>query len=378
MNPIIPIKRLFRVAAYTSTAIGLISVGPAFVVGVTLGKIHPGNFVLLKLLLYSLIGISLFVFFIWIINIAFLTYLDDRPLFSGKIKIRQVGSYLVCLLLMTSIRLLANPYLSDPEKLDQIFNWKMREFGIQAGALDYSPFTTWSFQLLIMVFVIVSINTVVLIIQELVMLNEKKTRVENENFQLRIKNMEAANLKLQQQLQPHFLFNSLNVLKTLIKKQPDQAETYLKRLSDFLRASVSFDSANTVRFEDELKLSTDYIEMQKIRFKNAIQYEIDIPESVHEGFLPLFSIQLLLENAIKHNAFTKDSPLFIKVSYCDGWIKVSNNIQQKAAMEPSSGMGLTNLSERYRILSGEEINIQSTDSEFSVSIKILQHENSNH
>jgi len=378
MNSIIPIKRLFRVAAYTSTAIGLISVGPAFVVGVTLGKIHPGNFVLLKLLLYSLIGISLFVFFIWLINIAFLNYLGDRPLFSGKIKIRQVGSYLACLLLMTSIRLLANPYLSDPEKLDQIFNWKMREFGIQAGAFDYSPFTTWSFQLLIMVFVIVSINTVVLIIQELVMLNEKKTRIETENFQLKIKNMEAANLKLKQQLQPHFLFNSLNVLKTLIKKQPDQAETYLKRLSDFLRASVSFDSANMVKFEDELKLSMDYIEMQKIRFKNAIQYEIDIPESVHEGFLPLFSIQLLLENAIKHNAFTKDSPLFIKVSYRDSWIIVSNNIQQKTVMEPSSGMGLTNLSERYRILSGNEIDIQSTTSEFSVSIKILQHENSNH
>jgi len=378
MNSIIPIKRFFRVAAFTSTAIGLISVGPAFVVGITLGKIHPGNFVLLKLLLYSLIGISLFVFSIWLINIAFLNYLGDRPLFSGKIKIRQVGSYLACLLLMTSIRLLANPYLSDPEKLDQIFNWKMKEFGIQAGAFDFMPFTNWSFQLLIMLFVIISINTVVLIIQELVMLNEKKTRIETENFQLKIKNMEAANLKLKQQLQPHFLFNSLNVLKTLIRKQPDNAETYLKRLSDFLRASVSFDSANTVKFEDELKLSMDYIEMQKIRFKNAIHYEIDIPQSVHEGFLPLFSIQLLLENAIKHNAFTKDSPLFIKVSYRDGWIKVSNNIQQKTAMEPSSGMGLTNLSERYRILSGDEIIIESNNSEFSVSIKILQHENSNH
>jgi len=378
MNSIIPIKRLFRVAASTSTAIGLISVGPAFVVGITLGKMNPSSIVLLKLLLYSLTGISLFVFFIWLINIAFLNYLGDKPLFSGKIKIRQVGSYLACLLLMISIRLLANPYLSDSEKLDQIFKWKMKEFGIQAGAFDFMPFTTWSFQLLIMVFVIVSINTVVLIIQELVMLNEKKTRIETENFQLKIKNMEAANLKLKQQLQPHFLFNSLNVLKTLIKKQPDQAETYLKQLSDFLRASVSFDSANNVKFEDELKLSMDYIEMQKIRFKNAIHYEIDIPDSLRDGLLPLFSIQLLLENAIKHNAFTKDSPLFIKVSYHDGWIKVSNNIQQKTAMEPSSGMGLTNLSERYRILSGDEINIESTDSEFSVSIKILQHENSNH
>jgi LytS/YehU family sensor histidine kinase len=209
-------------------------------------------------------------------------------------------------------------------------------------------------------------------------MHEKEAIIESENIQLKIKNIEAANQKLKQQLHPHFLFNSLNVLKTLIKKQPDDAEAYLKRLSDFLRASVSLDNVNTVKLEEELKFSMDYLEMQKIRFGNAIQFEVGIPEEVKTGIVPTFSIQLLLENAIKHNAFTIESPLFIKLNYINGWITVSNNIQPKSLAEYSGGLGLTNLSERYKIISGDEINIQSADSYFSVSIKILPDENSDH
>jgi two-component system LytT family sensor kinase len=229
-----------------------------------------------------------------------------------------------------------------------------------------------------MVFVIGSINSVVLIIQDLVLLIEKKTKIENENIELKIKNIEAANQKLKQQLKPHFLFNSLNVLKTLIRKQPDNAETYLKRLSDFLRASVSYENVNTVRFEEELKLSLDYIEMQKIRFGDAIHFEVNIPDKVKFGFLPVFSIQMLLENAIKHNAFTTEAPLYIKLFYENGWLTVSNMVQHKATNESSTGLGLINLAERYKIISGDDIMIRADDSVFSVSIKILSDENSNH
>ncbi len=378
MNTLIPIKKLFRVAVYTSTAIGLITMGPVYVVGIIIANINTTRMVLFKLLCSSVIGISFFVFLIWLINIALLYYLNKRTLLYKKTNIRYIGSFLSCLLLMFSIRLFINPIINDPEKVQKILNWKIKEFGIQPGTIDYMQYNNWLLQILIMIFVVFSINTVVLIIQELVLIIEKKTKIESENIRLKIKNIEAANQKLKQQLQPHFLFNSLNVLKTLIKRQPDIAEAYLKRLSDFLRASVSFDSVNTVKFEDELKLSLDYIEMQKIRFKDAIQFEVSIPGELQDGILPIFSIQLLLENAIKHNAFTIESPLCIKLFYHDGWITVSNNIQQKNAKESSSGMGLTNLSERYKIISGDEINIQSNDSDFSVGIKILSDENSHH
>jgi two-component system, LytTR family, sensor kinase len=352
--------------------------GPVYLIGITIGNIKITGITLFKLLSSTTAGISFFVFFIWVINIALLYFFNKRTFSSKNNNSRYVWSFLVCFLLLLSIRLFTSPVINDPEKVQRILNWKIKEFGIQPGNIDYMQYTNWMFQILIMIFVVVSINTVILIIQELVLLLEKKTKIESENIQLKIKNIEAANQKLKQQLQPHFLFNSLNVLKTLIRKQPDNAEAYLKRLSDFLRSSLSFDNVNTVKFEEELKLSFDYIEMQKIRFKNAIQFEVSIPEEAGAGILPIFSIQLLLENAIKHNAFTIESPLYIKLFFQNGWITVSNNIQHKSAEDSSSGMGLTNLSERYKIISGDEIDIRSNDTEFSVSIKILSDENCNH
>ena len=248
---------------------------------------------------------------------------------AGKNILRYLFSYLAGFLLLFSIRTAAMSVFNDPVKQQQVFDWKMKKFGLDPGSINYLPYTDWVFQLIIIVFVVISINTVVLIIQELFLLNEKKKRIESENAQLRIRNIEAANLKLKQQLKPHFLFNSLNVLKTLIKKQPENAEIYLKRLSDFLRASVSSGDINTVTLKEELKLSLDYLEMQKIRFGEAIHFQVNIPDEVKTGILPVFSIQLLLENAIKHNAFTTELPLNIKLFYNNGRITVSNNIRHK-------------------------------------------------
>lgn len=216
------------------------------------------------------------------------------------------------------------------------------------------------------------LNSIVLVIEESVLLKNKKTMVELENAQLRIKNTEASYLQLKQQIHPHFLFNSLNILKTLIKKNPDTAVDYIIKLSDFLRVAISSNNSNTVKLEDELKLCLDYLEMQKIRFGKALEFSIDIPEEAKsQGFVPVFAIQLLLENAIKHNSLTDHSPLKLNVIHQDGWTTVSNNLQAKSSSEISTGLGLTNLSERYKILSDSNIKIQTNDKIFSVSIKIL-------
>jgi LytS/YehU family sensor histidine kinase len=210
------------------------------------------------------------------------------------------------------------------------------------------------------------------------LLREKKAMIESENAQLIIKNIEATYNQLKQQIHPHFLFNSLNTLKTLIKKQPNDAEIYLKKLSDFLRASITLNNENLAKLSDELKFCLDYLELQKGRFGEALKYSIEIPEEVKWGFVPVFSVQHLLENAIKHNALTIENPLLIEVKYDNERIIVSNNIQVKDLTEETTGRGLANLAERYRILSGDEIIFQSDDRHFSVSLKILKHEDSNH
>ena len=379
MNSVIPVKKLLRIGAYTSTAIGLITIGPVYLIAITFADIKATYIILIKLLGFTVIGISLFIFLIWLINIALLHFYSGKGIFfSGRKQIRYLWSYLLCFFILFSIRLLMTPIINDPVKLRKIVEWKTKAFGIDPGSIDFLQFNNWLFQILIIIFVVISINSVVLIIQDLVLLIENKTKIEDENTKLKIKNIEAVNLKLKQQLQPHFLFNSLNVLKTLIRKQPENAEAYLKRLSDFLRASVLYDNINTVMFEEELRLSLDYIEMQKIRFGDAIFFEVEIPDEAKDGLLPVFSIQMLLENAIKHNMFTIESPLYIKLLFENGWITVSNTVNYKASNESSTGMGLINLSERYKIISGNDIIIRSDETIFSVSIKVLPDENSNH
>ncbi len=207
---------------------------------------------------------------------------------------------------------------------------------------------------------------------------DSKMALELENAQLKMKNMEATYLQLKQQVHPHFLFNALNTLKSLIRKQPNQAEIYLKRLSGFLRASVTLNDDKLIKLSNELKFCTDYLELQKVRFGEALQFSFNIPEEVQSDFVPGFSIQQLLENAIKHNALTTEHPLFIELKYTDGYLLVSNNKQKKTIDEETSGTGLMNLAERYKIISGDEIIIREDDEHFSVSIKILSHENSHY
>lgn len=221
------------------------------------------------------------------------------------------------------------------------------------------------------------LNTIITVIEGSVLQKNKRMMVELENAKLKTQNTEAFYNQLKQQIHPHFLFNSLNILKSLIKREPDIAEDYLIKLSDFLRASIASANENMVTLKEELELCTDYMEMQKIRFKKALQYSFKIPVDIQEsGIVPIFSIQLLLENAIKHNSMTNEKPLKISIAYNSGYISVSNNCQLKLTSEASTGVGLKNLSERYKILLGEDITVTETKEEFSVWIKVLTDENS--
>ena len=369
MEQIIPRKKLFKMALYTSTAIGVLVVEPLYIAIITmipgilkvshLNHVLPDHIVILFFL--SVCGGTLITFIIWSFNIQ-LTYLISKysnKKISGTTK--YFISYLLCLSFFIGLRVILQAIVKIPESSTFI------------NKANYFSFDV------VRVLIIGSINTIILIIQDLVLLREKKAMIELENAQLKLINVEAANQQLKEQIHPHFLFNALNTLKTLIKKQPANAEDYLVKLSDFLRVAISLDNTHTVTLDDELKLCMNYLEMQKMRFGEALQYTVDIPERIrNSGLVPVFSLQLLLENAIKHNAFTHDTPLYIRIVIEENRITVSNNIRQKITSEISTGMGLTNLSERYRILSGDVILIKENGDNFSVSIKILEDEHSNH
>lgn len=222
-------------------------------------------------------------------------------------------------------------------------------------------------------------NTFIILLYHYNFLQQAKIQSEFENLELKAIISETANQVLKQQIHPHFLFNVLNTVKTLYKQDVRQGETYLVHLANFLRASLSNPAARIVRLEDELQLCWDYIEMQRVRFGKALTYQADVPlEIARQKYVPHFSLQALLENAIKHNDLTEESPLNIQIVVEGDYIKVINNLQSRHFKEPSTGQGLPNLAERYRLLSGDEIHITQTETCFAVRIKLLDDEGNNH
>lgn len=219
-----------------------------------------------------------------------------------------------------------------------------------------------------------SINIIILVLVEMIILKVRKQQIEHENDRLRLTNLEARHNQLKQQLHPHFLFNSLNTLKTLISRKPEQAEDYLIRLSDLLRFSIYANKEEVVTVEKELELCINYLHMQQVRFGEALQYSIHVPDPMKStGKVPVYSIQLLVENAIKHNSFTIQQPLHIEISadQLTGRIRVKNNLQQKLTIEDGNGVGLSNLTERYRLLGKAGLEISRGQGEFAVTIKVL-------
>lgn len=222
-------------------------------------------------------------------------------------------------------------------------------------------------------------NTLVIIMLNFVVLRFEKARTQLENSRLRAANLESANLLLKQQIHPHFLFNALSMMKSLYKTDVHAGETYLSHLVNFLRASLTSPSSGLSSLADEIRLCKDYLEMQHVRFQNALLCSIQIPEEqMQQGYLPSFALQSLIENAIKHNEVSGAAPLTIRICYQDDRLITENNFQPRRQPDSPSGKGLMNLIERYKILSGDEVIIRQDNHTFLVSIKILQHENSDH
>lgn len=346
MTSNIPVKKLLKTSLYTSILVGAVLTIAPLATMRSVSVIGFSSGILLH---------TLFIFFIWLINISLVYLIENYGWRKFSVYLRYILSYIICIgfiVLVSLLRILLLP--NDHDRSTEHF-------------------------LLIFIILGLAINTIVIIMQDLIVLKEKKAIIEVENVQLRMKNIEATNQQLKQQIHPHFLFNSLNILKTLIKRNPDKAEDYLVKLSGFLRASIASDAPNVVKLSHEIKLCIDYLEMQKMRFNEALQFTNNIPEQIQDsGFVPVFSLLPLLENAIKHNVLTSVLPLHIKIEYEDDRIITTNNLQPKLTSKINTGVGLANLTERYKILSGDEVIIRATEEMFSVSIKIIGNGNNNY
>lgn len=176
---------------------------------------------------------------------------------------------------------------------------------------------------------------------------------------------------LKNQLDPHFLFNSLNVLTSLIEEDPDQAQKFTTSLSKVYRYVLEQKNKDLVTVDEELQFAKTYIRLLKMRFEDSIVF--DIPErcSNPEAMIVPLSLQLLLENAVKHNVVTSTRPLHIKVFEKGESLVIQNNLQEKQVVKKSSGVGLRNIQQRYSILSDKEVQIKKTSKDFTISLPML-------
>lgn len=176
---------------------------------------------------------------------------------------------------------------------------------------------------------------------------------------------------LKNQLDPHFLFNSLNVLTSLIEENPQQAQKFTTSLSKVYRYVLEQKNKNLVSVDEELQFAKTYVRLLKMRFEGSIIFDIPETSQDPEAKIVPLSLQLLLENAVKHNVATASKPLHIEVFEEDGGLVVHNNLQEKQTVKKSSGVGLRNIRQRYGILTDKTVEIEKTDSDFSVRLPIL-------
>ncbi|OIQ28366.1 MAG: histidine kinase [Bacteroidetes bacterium MedPE-SWsnd-G2] len=176
---------------------------------------------------------------------------------------------------------------------------------------------------------------------------------------------------LKNQLDPHFLFNSLNVLSSLIEENPENAQKFTTGLSKVYRYVLEQKNKELVSVDEELKFAKTYMSLLKMRFEDSIVFEIPDQASDPESKVVPLALQLLLENAVKHNMVTSSKPLYIKIYEMRGMLVVENNLQPKQIVKKSSGVGLENIKQRYHLLSKRRVSINQTAERFAVAIPML-------
>ncbi|GAA3613507.1 2TM domain-containing protein [Flavivirga amylovorans] len=176
---------------------------------------------------------------------------------------------------------------------------------------------------------------------------------------------------LKNQLDPHFLFNSLNVLTSLIEENPNNAQKFTTSLSKVYRYVLEQKDKELITVDEELQFAKTYMSLLKMRFEDSIVFDMPEKASNPESKVVPLSLQLLLENAVKHNMVTSSKPLHIKIYEERDYLVVENNLQPKQIVKKSSGVGLSNIKQRYDLLTNRKVNINKEANRFAVAIPML-------
>lgn len=200
---------------------------------------------------------------------------------------------------------------------------------------------------------------------------KKTSKKEVVEQKLIAKSANAQFESLKNQLDPHFLFNSLNVLSSLIDENPRQAQKFTASMSKIYRYVLEQKDKELVTVEDEIEFAKTYCDLLKTRFENSVDFVFDVDQEDYRRYVVPLSLQLLLENCIKHNFATSSKPLIIKVFSENDTLCIENNLQVREQMKESAGIGLANIVQRYSLLTKKNVFIEKSEDYFKVKLPIL-------
>jgi len=295
---------------------------------------------------------QLYSFVIGLSNIYYFSFLEKQGWKDGdKIKriiIGIVGSVVITLIGLFVLRLISEMTMNDMTLAEFIANESFRNY----------QFGLW-------------VTLTIVVTFHFVYYYNKYQQKKVKESQIVAKTESAKFESLKNQLDPHFLFNSLNVLTALIGENPIQAEKFTTKLSKVYRYVLQQKDKDLIPLEEELKFAKSYMELLNMRFEGGIKFII--PETVSNPDLKIIplSLQLLLENAVKHNVITSDNPLEIKIKEENGFLSIENNINLKDSIGKSTKVGLQNINQRYSLITDKVVEITSKNQKFKVKLPLL-------
>ncbi len=217
--------------------------------------------------------------------------------------------------------------------------------------------------------------SIVIAIEVFWIMIERRLQLEAQNAHLRRNEEMTKYQALMNQLNPHFLFNSLNVLSYLVYKNPRNAEKFIEELSKIYRYIIELNETYLVPLKKELEFIDSYMYLQRIRFHNNLTYEVNIDLENYQKYIPPLTLEVLLENAVKHNVIDEQRPLHIKIHSRENLLIVENNIQLRMENKiKSTRIGLQNLIEKFEILDDEIPYFYTKDGVFIAEIPLLNTE----
>ena len=242
-------------------------------------------------------------------------------------------------------------------------NWEIRNGSVDSIGLYH--ITSISIQIFITVVIANTLHQIIFLVRRWKEEAVKSEQLEKENVKARLRT-------LRNQISPHFLFNNFNTLYGLIDQEPQQAKAYLHKLSELYRQVLAKRNEELISLKEELETLEAYLYLIRVRFPQDIEIELSLEDEQGDYHIPPMSLQMLVENAIKHNAFDEDHPLKIHIEQVGDQITVSNSRQEKEEHALSMGIGLENIDDRYRLLSDRSIEIEESPASYRVIIPLLK------